>query len=631
MLEINKLNNAQRKAVTWGEGPLLVLAGPGSGKTFVIVSRILYLLEKGIPPESILVITFTKEAAMSMQHRFQNSTPNITQPVNFGTFHSVFYHILKESYPNRRWNLIKETQKKNLMSSILRGMLTKDEYEERIGEIAEDTESVLRAIMLYKNTGHLQRSLKYVPSAWKERFEAIAEKYKYEMKRSELLEFDDMIYECHELLLRDENIRNYWKKRFRHILIDEFQDCNQMQYETLKLLSGENTNLFAVGDDDQSIYGFRGASPDIIRRFSEDFHSGRVLLDTNYRSREEIVMASLAVINENRNRFPKELRAVKTDRERIEIGIKSFETKEQEQDYVQKLLREWSEIHQKEEKVCAVLFRTNAYMQRMASELTKAGISFGMKEKIQSIYENPIIRDIMAYLLLSCGEWKREYILRIMNKPMRYINREAIDERGSIKEIVDWYGRNALAGVRNEQITSLELLDRQLTFLKTLSPANGVNYVLRGIGYGDYLRRRAAGNQEKYNEWMELTEWLKADGEKYQSIKEWHQAQESYTRKIEDTDSAGARRGRNKENIQLMTVHASKGLEFEKVIVPDCNEKIFPHGNLPDEESVEEERRIFYVAMTRAKEDLELLYLKGDKARPRLPSRFLNPLILRRQ
>lgn len=557
-----RFNAAQWAAISHRDGPALVLAGPGSGKTTVLTERIRYLVQEcGIKPDQIMVVTFTKAAALEMQKRFEQLI-GMLLPVRFGTFHSIYYHILRDTY--------------------------QEEFSIYLKEYCTDP-------------------------------------------KTRQVDFDVMEQACLKVLQQRTDILVRWRGYAHYLLVDEYQDINSAQGQLLYLLSEPDHHIFMVGDDDQSIYGFRGASPDIIRRFSEDFHSGRVLLDTNYRSREEIVMASLAVINENRNRFPKELRAVKTDRERIEIGIKSFETKEQEQDYVQKLLREWSEIHQKEEKVCAVLFRTNAYMQRMASELTKAGISFGMKEKIQSIYENPIIRDIMAYLLLSCGEWKREYILRIMNKPMRYINREAIDERGSIREIVDWYGRNALAGMRNEQITSLELLDRQLTFLKTLSPANGVNYVLRGIGYGDYLRRRAAGNQEKYNEWMELTEWLKADGEKYQSIKEWHQAQESYTRKIEDTDSAGARRGRNKENIQLMTVHASKGLEFEKVIVPDCNEKIFPHGNLPDEESVEEERRIFYVAMTRAKEDLELLYLKGDKARPRLPSRFLNPLILRRQ
>lgn len=635
MPDLSKLNDAQRRAVTWGEGPLLVLAGPGSGKTTVIVNRISYLLERGVPPESVLVITFTRDAALSMQQRFRQHSEK-TQPVVFGTFHSVFYQILRESGDVRQRNLLTESQKKHIMTALLKQYDAQAENAGFDGNHADEAEKLLCAVSLYKNTGDFGRADKMAPSGRRGMFQKILRDYREAVKRAGALDFDDMIYECARLLQEREEIRKRWQRRFSHILIDEFQDCNPMQYETLKLLSGEPHSIFAVGDDDQSIYGFRGACPDILRRFAEEYHAGRILLNINYRSRDRIVRDSLAVIEENKNRFPKELRAAerRTAREEEDAGslrVLAFEKREQQYAYLCEQMKIWHERHGADGKRCALLFRTNSYMQGVAVRLSSAGVPYVMKEKGKSIYEHFIVKDIMAYLLLASGEWRREHLLRVLNKPARYVSREAVGDGRSIRKMIDWYrteacfGTGSGAGCRRA-VEALEEMERRMEYLSRLSPALAVNYVLKGMHYEVFLQNAARRNSEKLTEWGELLEWLKEDAGRFSDIREWRRAQEEYTQKIQEK-GISPRQETEDGSIRLMSIHGSKGLEFDRVLVPDCNEHVFPHGNLPDEETVEEERRIFYVAMTRAKENLELLYLTGDKARPRLPSRFLNPLI----
>lgn len=291
----------------------------------------------------------------------------------------------------------------------------------------------------------------------------------------------------------------------------------------------------------------------------------------------------------------------------------------------------WHERHGADGKRCALLFRTNSYMQGVAVRLSSAGIPYVMKEKGKSIYEHFIVKDIMAYLLLASGEWRREHLLRVLNKPARYVGREAVGDGRSIGEMIAWYrtgagvGTGSGAGCRRA-VKALEEMERRMKCLGGLPPALAVHYVLKGMHYESCLQNAARKNPEKLEAWMELLEWLKEEAGRFSDIREWRRAQEEYTQKMQEKEIS-PRQETEEGAIRLMSIHGSKGLEFDRVLVPDCNEHVFPHGNLPDEETVEEERRIFYVAMTRAKESLELLYLTGDKARPRLPSRFLNPLI----
>ena len=612
MIDFSKLNEAQRLAVTHGEGPLLLLAGPGSGKTFTITQRILYLLQQGTAPEEILVITFTKDAAVSMQQRFRKISP-VNLPVNFGTFHSVFYHMLKASGRVRTEHLLNNSQKKKLLIPILK------EYSNEI--MQEDTAAVLSAMSFYKNTLLPEEAAKKAPKDWQENFHAIFKQY--EKARADLgaVDFDDMVCECRRMLSEDSKARQYWQDRFEHILMDEFQDINPIQYETVKLLSKPPYNLFAVGDDDQAIYGFRGAQPDCLKRFAEEYDARKLLLNINYRSCGEIVDASGKVISENKNRFLKEIHPLSKDKtfdELPPVTVKAFPDKDSQYEYLTQHIGRL-------QGSCAVLFRTNALMQGVAARLRRADIPYVMKEKVQSVYEHFIFRDIMSYLLLSQGKWSRERFLYICNRPSRYISREALGSGNSLKEVKQYYAGDSVT------LAALDLLEKQLKYMEKVSPKLAVTYICKAVGYERYLKEQSKRRPEKWQEWQEMLEWVKADAERFGDLESWMAFQEEYNGSLKQKENQGKRKpqdqARGKEAVHLMTVHGSKGLEFDHVIIPDCNERVFPHGNLIDAETCEEERRIFYVAMTRAAKSLELLYLSDSNTGSRLPSRFLNPLL----
>ena len=649
MPSLEGMNEAQRQAVLHGEGPVLLLAGPGSGKTFTITNRILCLLERGVPPESILVITFMKEAALSMQERFGKICASpVPSPVNFGTFHSVFYHILKESHALHSGHILKTSEKKNLLLPILKTYEKKADFQKSGGgsweELGEEALELLSAISYYKNTVRLSEAAGKAPGRWQQDFADICREYQRAVRKAGGIDFDDMLYDCRRLLAENREVREYWQKRFSHILIDEFQDVNPVQYQAVKLLASRPYNIFAVGDDDQSIYGFRGSEPACLKRFAEEFHARRLLLDVNYRSAPEIVRASLDVIGENKDRFAKALRAAGKGGPEEKVSLHTFEGAEEQYGYLLQVLSAGCQGADS----CAVLFRTNSYMQGLAARLKAADIPYVMRERAASIYEHFIVKDICAYLQTAQGQGTREQMLRIMNRPSRYISREALGEgRGDINGMIRYYEEALLPRRQKENVLeALYYFERQLRRIGTLSLLPAVNYVLKAAGYEQYLRQQSGGKPEKWAQWQELLEWLKADAAKQKDLKSWLIFQKEYAEALENGQSVGdgrpgeggrsaggrqdgqsldaAQRGRTP--IQLLTVHGAKGLEFDRVWIPDCNERIFPYGRMPDEKSVEEERRIFYVAMTRAKKSLELLCLTGTKERPRLPSRFLKTI-----
>ena len=667
-MDLSNANKPQKAAITHMCGPCLVLAGPGSGKTFTITNRILYLLEQGVPPESILVITFMKEAAVSMQNRFREMAAALhsvrlagernaghipSYPVNFGTFHSVFYHILKESNTLKSNQLLKNREKKNLLLPILKTYAKQQggqrgqqepfgEEPDHNGSINEDADKILGAISFYKNTMEMEQAAGKVPPGWRPYFEVICQEYESAVRETGRLDFDDMIYNCRSLLEENRAVRGYWQERFRYILIDEFQDINPVQYEVVKLLAASPYNIFAVGDDDQAIYGFRGSQPECLKRFEAEFQARRLLLDVNYRSEREIVRSSLSVIGENKNRFVKQLRAAREEaakdggQKRKSAGVTIQAFAEREEQYAYMLGELTAQLETGE--TCAVLFRTNSYMQAFASRLKSAGVPYEMKENAVSIYEHFIVKDIMAYLQVAQGKGSREQMLRIMNKPMRYLGRESVGRDGAdIRKMREYYERAQLPESQRKKILEeLSRFEKQLESVGRFMLRPAIHYILKAMGYERYLRQLSGNCSEKWQEWQEFLEWMKEDASAHADLGQWENAQKEYTETVGRQDGKKDRkqtasRKQNNPTIQLLTVHGAKGLEYDRVWIPDCNEKIFPHGTMPDERSVEEERRIFYVAMTRAKKSLELLYLTGTKERPRLPSRFLNPLFHRDQ
>ena len=589
MLNLENLNDAQRKAVTYGVDPLLVLAGPGSGKTTVVIQRIFYLMEVlHVSPEKILVLTFTKDAALSMQKRFITQS-EYSYPVTFGTFHSCFYHILKKSPGYKDITLLTDTKKKELIKKVMSKYTSEKDNRE--------AEELLAAISYYKNTNSKERSIDKVSARWQNLFLDVFREYEILRKAEQAMDFDDMVRECFCMLSENGRILKEWQERFSFILLDEFQDINPIQYNVIKLMAQKCGSVFAVGDDDQSIYSFRGASPSCIEEFQREFAANTILLEQNYRSNKEIVKVSLAVISQNKKRFQKKLySALQGSLDAQGVKVMEADTKEVQYEMICKDIFE-----SYADDSCAVLFRTNLQMQRMAVWLDKKGVKYEMKEKTQSIYEHFVVKDIMAYLKLAKEGFSRGLYLQIMNRPYRGIDREGVLESGSCKS-----GKAAME------------LEGQLNRLKQCSLYLGVQYVRHAIGYEDYLRKKAGNRKELLSEWLEILDFISEDIKQYRELNEWEEALK--VRKHERDE---------KENIslQLMTVHGAKGLEFDHVYIPDCNEGIYPYGNMQEEAVIEEERRVLYVAMTRAKKSLGLSYLGGSDKHPRLPSRFLNPIL----
>ena len=638
MSDLTGCNPSQREAVTFGEGPLLLLAGPGSGKTFTITRRIQYLIrEHKVAPEKLLVITFTREAALSMRQRFAKIFPQEAHTVNFGTFHSVFYQILLKSGRISTGNILNNRQKYTLILPLLKKI--KDCRKISAAELTDIAGNFLAAIGYYKNTGDEENSKKKLPEEWREYFSQIYAAYEEARKSVRGLDFDDMLKECEELLQTDPIQREVWQNRFSHILIDEFQDINYRQYSIVKLLAEKHRNVFAVGDDDQAIYGFRGARPACMKQFVQEFGAKQILLRTNYRSHQDIVEASLAVIGENKDRFPKNLEPCEAHRRqardgrdndtyksRYQVRIREFrETAEQQQYLIQNLK------NRPKGETCAVLFRTNLSMQSVAARLTGEGIPFSMKEKGKNIYEHFIVQDLLAYLRIAQGCAARADYLRVSNRPYRGISREAFGAETSLPALEKYYAD--LAGIpdegRQKARKAVRLWIRQMEFVKNTELKLAILFLRKACGYEKYLRLRAAQEgKTDLTEWMEVLEFLTEDAGKYRDLGEWQEAQELYREQLQQQEQSGSQKEESNENgeIRLLTVHGAKGLEFDHVWIPDCNEKTFPHGDGGDQEHCEEERRIFYVAMTRAKKDLELLCLTGTAERPRFPSRFLIPL-----
>lgn len=621
-----ELNESQRKAVMHGEGPMLVLAGPGSGKTFVITKRISYLIEqRGVDPRNILVITFTREAAMNMQGRFM-AAQNKVNPVNFGTFHAIFYQMIKRSGCLKTDAILTDSDKKRMIIPILK------DYKKETGETAFEAEEALNEVAYkclsafgyYKNTGKLDKAAGMLEEPYKQGFERLLKRYEEYRVRSRKLDYDDMLYQCRSMLESHPDILNMWRTRFQYLLVDEMQDINPIQYEIIRLLAGERGNLFVVGDDDQSIYGFRGSEPSLMRQFRTDYPDcDTVLLNVNYRCRPEIIKASLKVINENKNRFEKNLTAAKTEEAKSELPQVSIRYMENKREQYLELAHRLKQFNGSELNSSAILFRTNFQMQGFATVMAKERIPYVMKEKGKCIYDHFIIQDINHYMMFAGGDRRRSLFLAIMNKPSRYISRDALlSEIVSFEEIRSYYREYESPKYLPGRLLQLGELEDGLEKLAGMKPYLAVQYLRKAMGYEQYLHQKAGTDKAKLSEWMEILEDMSREAREYTDYGDWLEYQEYFRKEAEQK----AAENKNDQGVHLMTVHASKGLEFDRVWIPDVNEGIYPYGHMQTKETEEEERRMLYVAMTRAKESLEITFVTGTSKRPRLMSRFLNPL-----
>lgn len=605
------LNSAQMKAIAHKSGPCMVLAGPGSGKTTVITKRIEYLIKKyKVKPEEILVITFSKAASKEMRERFRDLNPEERYSVTFGTFHGIYYGILKWAYKLDAKNIFSEEEKYQLLYQIVEHLLLEMEDEK---EFIQDVAGEIS--MIKNNQLDLQeyKSLSCDESV----FRKIYEQYEKERKSRRKIDFDDMLVLTYQLFVNRPDILRMWQKKYKYILIDEFQDINQVQYDVIRMLAAPENNLFIVGDDDQSIYQFRGARPDIMLNFPEDYpETKQFILDVNYRSTKAIVNGAARVIRCNRNRFEKKI--ITLNEQGLPVHIQEVKHPIEESKYVIKEIQNAQERGVLTKEI-AVLFRTNVEARALVETFMEYNIPFQMKEHFPNLYEHFIGRNLITYMKMALGDRSRKSFLEIMNRPNRYIGRDSV-ERGEI----------SFESLRRFYIDKEWMQDRidqfelDLRIIQRMAPYGAIQYIRKHVGYDEFLAEYASKRKIKLEELNEVLMEIEERAKAFKTIEEWFTHIEEYSaelkRQIEYRDN-------KRDAVSFMTMHGAKGLEFDTVFIIGANENITPYKKAEMEEELEEERRMFYVAMTRAKKRLIITYTKERNGKRMEQSRFVSELL----
>lgn len=606
-----KFNEMQKKAVIHGTGPCQVLAGPGSGKTLTIVNRIRNLIEKnGVRPEEILVVTFTRYAASEMKTRLNALMGNKSIPVTAGTFHGIYYGILKWAYRMDSRNILSEEEKYQILREAVSGQeLEVFDEEDFLRDIAEEIGRIKN------NRLSLDEfvSAKVNADAFRNIFRA------YEERRKSLrkIDFDDMLVVCYELFESRPDILKLWQKKFRYILVDEFQDINRIQYDVIRMLAFPENNLYVVGDDDQAIYGFRGADSELMFQFLKDYPDARqITLGQNYRSTGNIVRNSLKVISHNRKRFYKDLTAVK-DRGKC-LHIQELKDPAEEAGYVADEIEKSMDSGSAPEET-AVLFRVHTDARPVVEELIERHIPFQMKEHLPNIYNHFIAKDIQAYMRLAVGRRERKDFLQVMNRPKRYIGRDSLTgNEVSFEDIRKFYCD------KDWMMDRIDQFEWDVKMLAKMAPYAGIQYIRKRIGYDDFIRDYAYTHHTERSDLNEILAELEESAKQYASIEEWFRHIERYTEMLRLKEQ---QKSAKQEGVRLMTLHAAKGLEFDSVFLIEANEGQIPYKKAKTEMETEEERRLFYVGMTRAKERLTVCYVKTKNGKASEPSRFVDELM----
>lgn len=606
-----QMNQAQEQAVSHLDGPMLVLAGPGSGKTLVITERSRYLIEHcHIPEEEILVITFTKAAAKEMKERFLALRKTNSTRVNFGTFHAVFFTILKQAYRLSSANVVGEEQRFQYIKDIIHRMELEFEDEK------EFVLDLLSEISMVKGS-RIDLDNYYSMQCSDEVFRRVYKEYNNKLRRANLIDFDDMLLYCHQLLIERKDILGLWQNKFRYILIDEFQDINMVQYDIIKMLAYPQNNLFVVGDDDQSIYRFRGAKPEIMLNFPTDYpNCKQIVLNINYRSTGHILGSSNRLISRNAYRFQKESIAAKA--EGSAVAIRNFETLgEQNQTVAQEIINLQSKGIPVSDM--AVLVRTNMGAGALLHKLMEYNIPFLMKDNLPNLFDHWITADLMAYMKIAMGSSARSLFLQIINRPKRYISRESFDSSEVDLEDVKAYYED-----KEWMLSRIEQLEYDLSLLSRMGPYAAINYIRRGVGYEDYLREYAEQRRLKAEELFDILDELQESARGFKTYEEWFSHMDNYKEELKK--QAQELKSSKADAVTIATMHSSKGLEFYAVFIVDANEGITPHKKAVQAEDLEEERRLFYVAMTRAKEALYIFSTKERYNKVMQHSRFIDDI-----
>lgn len=643
------LNPVQYQAVTAKDGPVLVVAGPGSGKTRVLTYRVAYLIAQGVKPWEILTLTFTNKAAREMKERIEKAVGKRAQYVWAGTFHSIFGRILRvESetigFPSN-FTIYDTDDTKSLISTIIKEMnLDKNQYN--VGGIRTRISSAKSNIISPKLYAQDEELMQQDRLNKRPHLHKIYAEYVKRCQRAGAMDFDDLLYQLFKLLYTDQDIRKKYQDKFKHVLVDEFQDTNSLQYGILKLLVPPNKgtdpkNIFAVGDDAQSIYAFRGATIENILNFEKDFKGIQVYkLEQNYRSTEHIVQAANEVITYNANQIKKKIWSDKGQGQRIRL-IKAM-TDTEEGRLIASTVVEQKNRHHLSNSDIAILYRTNAQSRVFEESLRRHNIKYKVFGGL-SFYQRKEVKDFIAYLRLTVNTKDEEALRRVINYPRRGIGNTSIEKLSNLASemgvsMFDAIDHLPIGGkIRNALLQFKEMI---LHFVKKAQTGNAyemAGLVVRKCGLIDHLRK------DKTIEGMNRVENINSllDG-----IKDFVENDEVTFEEGEEipTDKSLATylqgialltdMDKNEEEtdfVTLMSVHSAKGLEFPSVFVVGMEEKLFPSFmSMETRAQLDEERRLFYVAITRAEQFLTLSFAQSryryGKMQYNPPSRFLEEI-----
>jgi len=631
---IDSLNDAQREAVTASQDPLLVLAGAGSGKTRVLVHRVAWLVQvEGISPYGILAVTFTNKAAGEMRSRIENLIGVPTRGMWVGTFHGLTHRLLRAHWQEaglpQAFQVLDSDDQYRIIRRILKSL--------ELDESRWPPRQVQWFINARKDEGQRPQHIEHKGDPYQRQQIAIYQTYEELCQRSGLVDFAELLLRAHELWLKNPELLAHYQQRFQHILVDEFQDTNTIQYAWLRVLAGKRANITIVGDDDQSIYGWRGARIENLQRFEKDFPGARTLrLEQNYRSTGVILKAANTLIANNDARLGKNLWTEGNEGEPIQLYAAM-----NEQDEARFVIEQVQDLIDKGEarSHIAVLYRSNAQSRVFEERLLQTGIPYRVYGGLR-FFDRQEIKDALAYLRLCENHQDDASFDRIVNQPPRGIGERTlavVREGARLQKISLWASAQTLseddtltARARNALGAFLKLIDTLTEELESLALAEQVEHTVQSAGLKDhYAKEKGEKGQARVENLDELInaarefEYEAEDEEQLESLPAFlsHAALEAGEGQADKWEDC----------VQLMTLHSAKGLEFDTVFLCGLEEGLFPHKRSVEEPGrLEEERRLCYVGITRAGKRLFLAYaehrrLHGSESYC-MPSRFINEI-----
>lgn len=583
-----KLNPNQFEASRHDKGPALVLAVPGSGKTTVIVNRIKYLIEdKGVSPYKILAITFAKSQQLDMQKRILEALDeNYAKEVGVLTIHALSYKIIREyeRYKKIKYTLLdveNAPKSRNILRKIYMDKLKTYPSEEELDQI----QSILGYI---KNANE-----DYIDADGPFEYKVVVDDFEAYKKKKRLIDFDDMLVIANDLLEKDRHIISKFKDKYEYILLDEGQDTSSIQFMILDKLINKDNNFFVVADDDQSIYRFRGACPERILNFENHYKGAHIYrLSENYRSTPSIITASNRLIKNNKLRYTKDLSAHKSGS--APVNVKLFNKDLDEYRYIAKYLKDAT-------GTVAVLYRNNISQIPLAEYLERYMINFTSYDKKDRFFTHWIIEDIFDIYNFSQNMNDAALFRKIYYKIKGYLSKQDISEISTLTDVdvlKTLYRSESIQSYKKDYI--LELM-KDFKAIRKMKPSNVIDYIENDMNYRGYLRTKGRDNSESFNKLLTMLYFLKQIALYTKSMDELKLRLNVLRSKIY---------GQNDSNVVLSTIHGAKGLEFDTVFLIDIVDEEIPGSNNASDAELEEERRIFYVGMTRARENLYIFAFK---------------------